>query len=349
MKSSAFKLINLLIITVLMASCEKEFSLENGGFSMIARGTLLDSLGNCKQIGVKGNYKVDVTLTSTNFIQANVNFITTGKYLIQSDTVNGIWFRDSGFVLNTGALKVNIKGFGKPLLAKTSVFTLQFNGTFCTFPVTTTGSGNAGGGGNDYFPTTEASNWTYQIIPNIGSLDTFRITVADDTFTIDSLEYFKFGTSYEDTFYFAKNTTIGNYYALKTPEFDYVYIFDSIPNYLLLYPFLKESAAGNESWQTPEYGTVKFEASPGNYEYGDTKAIFTILSKNTVPYTIGGNTYQNVIAVRRDIWFKPINGSYRIILTGISYYAKGFGLIDQVLGITPNTTSISITRQPTIY
>ena len=349
MKSSAYKIFNLLIITVLMASCEKEFSLENGGFSMIARGTLLDSLGNCKQISVNGNYKVDVTLTTTNFIQANVNFITTGKYIIESDTVNGIWFRDSGFVLNTGALKVKIKGFGKPLLPKTSVFTLKFNDTYCTFPVTTSGSGNSGGGGNDYFPTSEASNWTYKFIPNIGSLDTFRVTVAEDTFTIDSLEYFKFGLSLSDTFFFAKNSNIGNYYSLSTPEFAYIYIFDSVPDQLLLYPFLKESAAVNETWETPEYGTVKLEASPGVYEYGDTKAKFTIVSKNTVPYTIGGNTYQNVIAVRRDIWFKPTNGTDRIILTGISYYAKGFGLIDQVLGITPNTRSLSITRQPTIY
>ncbi|MFN9590433.1 MAG: hypothetical protein ACK56A_08585, partial [Bacteroidota bacterium] len=155
--------------------------------------------------------------------------------------------------------------------------------------------------------------------------------------------------SLSDTFFFAKNSNIGNYYALSTPEFDYIYIFDSVPDQLLLYPFLKESAAVNETWETPEYGTVKLEASPGVYEYGDTKAKFTIVSKNTVPYTIGGNTYQNVIAVRRDIWFKPTNGTDRIILTGISYYAKGFGLIDQVLGITPNTQSLSITRQPTIY
>lgn len=349
MKFLRLKIPNLLIITVLLVSCEKEFSLENGGFSMTARGTLLDSLGNCKQISVNGSYKVDVNLTTTNNIQAKVNFITTGKYLIESDTLNGMWFRDSGFVLSTGAKTVSIKGFGKPLLPKTSVFTLKFNGTYCSFAVTTSGSGGSGGGGNDYFPTTEASNWTYKYLPNIGTLDTFRVTVSDETFEIDSLEYFQFGRSTGDTFYFAKNSNIGNYYALSTPEFDYVYIFDSIPNFLLLYPFLKESAAVNESWETAEYGTVKLQASPGVYEYGDTKSKFTIISKNSVPYTVGGNTYQNVIAVKREIWFKPTQGTYRVILTGISYYAKGFGLIDQVIGLTPNTQSVSITRQPTIY
>ena len=349
MRPVLLKLLSFLFFAATLSSCEKEFSLENGGFSMTALGTLLDSSGNCKQIAVNGTYKVDVNLTSSNQLQAKVNFITTGKYIIESDTVNGMWFRDSGFVLQTGAKSVSVRGFGKPLLPKTSVFTLKFNGTFCSFTVTTSGSGGSGGGGTDYFPTSEASNWTYKYIPNIGNLDTFRVTVADDTFDIDSLTYYQFGRSLGDTFYFAKNSNIGNYYALSTPEFDYVYIFDSIPNFLLLYPFLKESAAVNEDWETPEYGTVKLEATPGVIEYGDTKAKFTIVSKNTVPYTVGGNTYQNVIAVKREIWFKPNQGTYRMILSGISYYAKGFGLIDQVIGITPNTRNISITRQPTIY
>lgn len=342
-------IIPALLAIVLLVSCEKEYSLENGGFSMTARGTLLDSLGNCKQMKVNGSYKVDVNLTSSNFVQANVNFITTGKYKIYSDTVNGMWFQDSGFVLTTGTQKVSVRGYGKPLLPKSSVFTLKFNGTACTFTVTTSGSGGTGGGGgDDYFPTTTASNWTYKYMPGIGNIDTFRVEVAEQTLTIDSLEYFQFARSLGDTFYFAKNSAIGNYYALSTIDFDYAFIFDSVPPFFITYPFLKERAAVNESWETEEYGTVKLTTA-GVTEYGVTKATFTIVSKNTVPYTVGGNTYQNVIAVRRQILFKPTNGTFRPVLTGISYYAKGFGLIDQVLGTSPNTQSISIIRQPTIY
>ncbi len=349
MKSFPQKILGLTVVIVLLVACEKEYSIERGGFSMNALGTLLDSAGFCKQISVSGNYQVDVNLTSTNQIQANINFITTGKYIIESDTINGIWFRDSGFVLNTGAKAVSIRGFGKPLLPKTSVFTLIFNGTSCNFAVTTFGSGGSGGGGGDYFPTTKASNWTYKYIPNIGTLDTFRVTVAEQSFDIDSLKYYQFARSLGDTFFFAKNSNNGNYYALSTPEFDYVYIFDSIPGLLILYPFLKESAAVNESWETPEYGIVKLQVSPGVYELGTAQSKFTIVSKNTAPYTVGGNTYQNVIAVKREINFKPTSGSYRVILSGTSYYAKGFGLIDQVLGITPNTQAVSITRKPTIF
>ena len=349
MKSISLRFFSFLLAGFLLVSCEKEYSLENEGFSMTALGSLVDSLGNCKQITVSGTYKVDVPLTTSNNLGANVNFIKTGKYKISSDTVNGMWFQDSGFVLNTGAVKVSVKGYGKPLLPKTSVFTLRFNGTSCSFLVTASGSGGGGGGGggDDYFPTSKASNWTYKYDPKIGSLDTFRVTVAEETFTIDSLEYFQFARSTEDTFYFAKNSSIGNYYALSTIDFDYVFLFDSVPSYFITYPFLKESAAVNESWETQEYGIVKL-VTGGVAELGVTKAIFTILSKNSVPYTIGGNTYQNVIAVKREIQFKS-GVTFRTVTSGISYYAKGYGLIDQVIGVVPNSLSIPITRQPTIY
>jgi hypothetical protein len=349
MKSISLRFFSFLLAGFLLVSCEKEYSLENEGFSMTALGSLVDSLGNCKQITVSGTYKVDVPLTTSNNLGANVNFIKTGKYKISSDTVNGMWFQDSGFVLNTGAVKVSVKGYGKPLLPKTSVFTLRFNGTSCSFLVTASGSGGGGGGGggDDYFPTSKASNWTYKYEPKIGSLDTFRVTVAEETFTIDSLEYFQFARSTQDTFYFAKNSSIGNYYALSTIDFDYVFLFDSVPSYFITYPFLKERAAVNESWETQEYGIVKL-VTGGVAELGVTKAIFTILSKNSVPYTIGGNTYQNVIAVKREIQFKS-GVTFRTVTSGISYYAKGYGLIDQVIGVVPNSLSIPITRQPTIY
>ncbi|NDA61478.1 MAG: hypothetical protein EBX50_05480 [Chitinophagia bacterium] len=349
MRKITLRIIPALLAVAMFVSCEKEYSLENGGFSMTAMGTLLDSLGNCKQIIVNGSYNVDVNLTSANFVQANVNFTSTGKYKIYSDTVNGMWFQDSGFITSSGAQKVSIRGYGKPILPKSSDFILNFNGTGCTFNVSVSVSGGSGGGGSDYFPTTKASNWTYRYSPSIGNIDTFRVEALVDSFKIDSLMYYQFARSLGDTFYFAKNSAIGNYYALSTIDFDYAFIFDSVPQLLITYPFLKERALVNESWETQEYGTVKLTTA-GVTEYGVTKASFTIISKNTVPYTVGGSTYQNVIAVGRKILFKPTNGtSFRTILTGTSYYAKGFGLIDQVLGTSPSTQSISLIRLPTIY
>jgi hypothetical protein len=150
----------------------------------------------------------------------------------------------------------------------------------------------------------------------------------------------------QDTFYFAKSTS-GDFYALSTVDFDYTLIFDSIPNYFVSYPFLKPNASVGDTWETAEYGKVRVDGV-STVERGMAKAVFTIITKNTVPYTIGGKTYSNVINVKRDIMFKPDGGSYRVLLSGNSYYAKGYGLIDQVLGSSPNTQAVSITKTPDI-
>lgn len=42
--------------------------------------------------------------------------------------------------------------------------------------------------------------------------------------------------------------------------------------------------------------------------------------------------------------FQPKNGVYRLILEGNSYYAKGIGLIDQVIPLSATTTQ-SVTLQ----
>jgi hypothetical protein len=335
-------------------ACQKETSVENGGFAGAAQGTLTDSVGNCKGITVSGSYVVDTTLGDSNYIKVNINFTTQGKYLLSSDTVNGMWFLDSGYALSTGAAVVKVRGKGKPLLGKASTFTLGFNGNYCSFIVTASGTGSATGGNTggtvtgsngDYFPTTSNSIWAYRYLPKLGTTDTFNVQVAPTQILIDSLSYSQFATSLGDTFYFAKNSTIGNYYALSTIDFDYTFLFDSIPSFYITYPILKENANVNDTWQSPEYGTVKLGT-----QYGKAKAVFTIITKNTVPYTIGGKTYQNVINVKRDIQFQAVGtNTYTSLLTGNTYYAKGYGMIDQVINTSSTTTqAVSLIRTPTI-
>ena len=131
----------------------------------------------------------------------------------------------------------------------------------------------------------------------------------------------------------------------------YTFLFESKPNKFISYPVLKEKAAVADTWQTADYGTVKFISGSGSStttEYGDAKAVFTIMTKNTVAYTIGFKTYSNVINVKRDIMFRPTNGSYRLLLSGNSYYARDYGLIDQVIGSSPGQQSVSLFQTPTI-
>src|SRR5882757_5427770 len=138
----------VLSVFLLFQACKKELSLENGGFGGTAKGELVDSLGNCKNPTVVGTYKVDTPLTTTsNYIIINVNFTAQGKYKIYSDTVNGMWFLDSGFAISTGTTTIKLKGYGTPILPKTTDFALIFGNTLCSFSVPVSGSGSTGGGG----------------------------------------------------------------------------------------------------------------------------------------------------------------------------------------------------------
>ena len=132
MKKITPRLAIILSVFCLFMACKKELSLENGGFSGTAQGELVDSLGNCKNITIRGNYNVDTALTNNNYVLVNVNFTATGKYKIYTDTVNGMWFLDSGFAISTGQSVVKIKGKGTPILGKKTDFTLLFNNIMIT-------------------------------------------------------------------------------------------------------------------------------------------------------------------------------------------------------------------------
>ncbi len=345
MTRSTLRFSIILSVLFMFMACQKEYSVEKGGFGGAATGELVDSLGNCKSAEVKGTYKVDTPLNnSTNYVNIQVNFTSQGKYKIYSDTVNGMWFIDSGFTVSTGAAVIKLKGYGTPILNKTSDFALIFNNNLCAFSVPVGGSAGTGGTGTgtngDYFPTTSGSSFIYQYIPKLGSVDTFSVKVAVGLVTVDTLSYAQFGTSLSDIFYFAKDATRGIYYALSTIDFDYTYLFDTVPSTFITYPFLKENAAVADTWSSIEYGPVWTGGVKGM-----SKAVFTVMAKNAT-YTIGGKTYTNVINMKRDVMFKPDNGSYSTLLSGNSYYAKGYGLIDQVF---PNISqSVSLFQTPTI-
>lgn len=334
------------VIALVFLGCKKEMSLENGLSAGNATGELVDSLGFCKRIDVQGSYQVDTPLNgATNYLVVNVNFTSQGKYKIYSDTVNGMWFIDSGFTVSTGPTTVKIKGYGTPILPKMTDFTLFYLNTVCTFSVNAGGTVSAGTGSkNDYFPTTSGSSFQYKYIPKIDVIETFDVGVANGLIHYDTLDYAKFGTNLQDTFYFAKDGK-GTYYALSTVDFDYTFAFDTVPKFFISYPFLKENANVGESWSTAEYGPIWTGGKRGM-----AKAVFTIQEKG-INHSVGGTTYNSVINVKRAIMFKPDGGNYGSdpFLEGNSYYAKNYGLIDQVIKLSPTSNqNVSITSVPVI-
>jgi len=136
----------------------------------------LDSLGNCTGATIHGLYKVDSVLTDSNYININVNFNSTGKYLISTDTVNGIWFLDSGYALLTGPTTIKLKGSGTPILPNPADYLLNQNTHGCGFSINTRPA-------DDYLPSSIGSSFRYQYLPAlIGSgntnIDSFLVSVS---------------------------------------------------------------------------------------------------------------------------------------------------------------------------
>lgn len=315
-------------ILLVFIGCQKEYSIENLNRHGNAQGTLTDTLGECKSATIIGNYHMDSTLTSLNYVLVNVNFTSTGKYRISTDTVNGMWFIDSGYALLTGPAVIKLKGYGTPILPISTTFIVSFNNEHCAFTISK-------GLAEDYLPTTTGSFWDFQYLPGlIGGggvpLVNFKVTVAPDAYSYNGKVYYQYGTSLQDTFYFAKDR--GIYYEFGTPDFDYTGIFDEVGSFFE-YPYLNENLPVGGSWESP-LCAVTFGQFLGNpSKLGRAKIKFTILTKGQ-NYSIAGKTVPNTITVKREIYFQE-DGTigFTLILDGTVAYARGIGMIDQNINL----------------
>ena len=129
---------NILILTwiclslILILSCGKEQSVQ----AIISKGTLrADTTGACLLSVVNGVYHKDSLLTVANFINAQVNISVTGKYSIQSDTVNGFSFRGEGYADSAGLRTVHLRAIGTPAAAGTYMFHLRYGPGNCAIGV----------------------------------------------------------------------------------------------------------------------------------------------------------------------------------------------------------------------
>lgn len=120
---------------IVLISCAKEYSFEGGSrtISFIAKGSLLDSLRNCRNIVVNGTYVKDTALASNEYLIVQANITAIGKYAMYTDTINGIWFRDTGTVTKTGLQTFTLKGYGVPQSPLSAGFTIRFDTSACHF------------------------------------------------------------------------------------------------------------------------------------------------------------------------------------------------------------------------
>ena len=337
MKQLVKKLFACAIFLLVLAGCQKELSVENNMGGAKAEGTLLDSSGNCQSAIIRGSFVMDSTMTDSNYALINVNFTGIGKYVISTDTVNGVWFIDSGYIQVAGSKTIKLKAYGTPILPIASNFLVQFNGQFCSISINTVAE-------LDYLPTNVGSTWTYQYLPslmgNAGPLDSFNVTTLAQYIPYNNKNYYQYATNLKDTFYFAKDAS-GTYYEFGTVDFDYTSIFDDIGGFIE-YPYLKEKSPVGTTWESGEMD-VLFGSFIGTIaKPGVAKTVFTIAGVNQT-MTIAGKTLSNVITVNREIYFKETGGiGFSKVLTGTASYAKGIGLVDQNIVLSA-TDSQSVT------
>jgi hypothetical protein len=328
MNTNSLRILAFLLILLIFNGCQKEYSIENLNRHGTAQGTLVDSLGDCKSAVIFGNYHMDTALTSMNYVLVNVNFTSTGKYFISTDTVNGMWFVDSGYALLTGPAAIKLKGYGKPILPIITTFIVTFNNEHCSFTISK-------GLAEDYLPTTAGSFWEFQYLPSLigaggAPLNNFKVSVAPDAFPYNGKVYYQYATNFLDTFLFAKDR--GIYYEYGTPDFDYTGIFDEVGSFFE-YPYLNENLKVGDTWESP-LCAVTFGQFLGNpSKLGRAKIKFTILTKGQ-NYSIAGKTVPNTITVKREIYFQADGTStFKLILNGTVAYAKGIGMIDQNINL----------------
>lgn len=102
----------------------------------IARFTLEGAPGTCSNFKVTGTYTSGVALTIANTVEVMVNVTSIGSYSINTDTIEGISFSQSGKFTMTGIQKVILKGSGTPSNTNNLTFTPNAGTSTCMFSLT---------------------------------------------------------------------------------------------------------------------------------------------------------------------------------------------------------------------
>ncbi len=163
-----------LTLAIFVFACQKEVSRETGNTATASDGSLQGAGGACLGNVVAGTYKKDTALTTSNYVDVQINVNTPGTYLVYTDTVNGMYFRATGTFTIAGANTVRLMGTGTPLAAGTNSFTVNYDSTQCNFSITTLASGG-GSAAYTFVCGSSADSLTIGTAPN--SLDTIHVNV----------------------------------------------------------------------------------------------------------------------------------------------------------------------------
>jgi hypothetical protein len=315
----------VLIIANGLVSCGKETSVDSYTPPSVvtvpfAKGSLHDSTGNCQNITIHGSFVKGVALNATNYITAQVNFTTAGKYNVFTYTANGCWFStDTAVTTSTGTQTVTLKGYGTPTLADTAIFTVVYLNSSCSFSLITTPAPHVPSE-TDYFPMTSGSYIIYKrdSVPDRYSMSPLRFSFNGLTETYNGNLY-RLATSNEhDTNYYRKDGQ-GHYYEYAKK------LSSLLPS--LEYMMLDETKNVGQSWQTDTIYT--------KYNYfgtiTDIKVVLrcSILAKN-VTFNYITPSLDSTIEVQEKLLVYDYQGNdfSSALIPNTVYYTKKVGMVE---------------------
>ncbi len=132
--------IKTLLLFWLFSSCQKELYFE---YNSPATAILVADLSfDCVGDSIKGDYIKDSVLTSENYVDVKLDVSLAGTYIIQSDTVNGFYFKGEGIFSKVGVNTARLYGVGKPINASVTHFKVTCNNSYCEFNINVTNKTN---------------------------------------------------------------------------------------------------------------------------------------------------------------------------------------------------------------
>ncbi len=279
--------------------------------------TLDGTPATCTGFTVAGVYTAGSAASAGNTVKLNVTVTTAGSYNITTNTVNGISFSGTG-TLALGAQTIILTATGIPTLAGTFNTFKPNIATTCDFAVTFVPAAVPLNG--DYFPLTNNSWWSYDIV---GQTDTiYNVVYGTKVYNANTYTEVQenVGGAPNDTAHYRKSSN--NYFQWVIADFySAQFGFDNPP--VVDVNFLKENAVTGTAWSSGPYsGTIGAGMVNADLQYD-----FKIENNNT-SVTVNGKNYTNVIYVSVTVKIKAAPSPIFVAIEKNEfYYAKGIGLV----------------------
>ncbi len=312
----------LFSIMLLLASCQKELSLEGNNGPIIVppvnppgntTGTavfvMAGAPANCNNPVINGKYLVGKLMDTTHNLSVQVNVTTPGTYTISSSTNNGIQFIASGTFSSAGQKTIFFIASGTPTAAGTFNYVLGSGG--CSFSIAFT-TGTTANNCKDcvYFPICNGSKYVYyDTTYGNGSLRNADITTTGDT-VINGKKFTKIPSGGATSYYNCTNgeTTVVAFLAVSNNG-------NTLQKYQSI--VLKANVAVGTAWSdsllNPQGQTVIQN--------------FKIVAKG-ISHKAGTFTFPDVIVVSLETGIDVSNIGFLQVTSSVYYYAKGVGLVE---------------------